>query len=211
MKFKTVGIKTGNVLYTSHKEAGENTVETSTKDGKIYHHEEYENVEGKLTAVKLEEGKFGERLKLFIEQDKDNTFVLEIPTIINKELSDWAVEMGKFIGNLKLNKQTKISTNKTKLDKNNFPYKNLFITQDEERVDWAFELSEIPKPVVKTKLGKDSLDFEDRDDFVYKKIKAAVEGFKKDNKVQHMPSDYKTSTNKEEIVIPPRRSDDLPF
>ena len=214
MEFLKVGFKQGNHLYTSSKTpvAG---AEVYVKDENTYYHTTMDKVEGKLTAVKLDPSDFGERLKLFIQKDENSCYILEIPTVNKDRLNDWACEIAKFLPNLKLGKQIEISANTSNMDKKGYPYKNLYISQEGEKVQWAFPLTDIP-PLSK-KFNKlknaDVYNSEDRDAFLYEKIKESVEGFKKENKTAHTPSDYKTSTNKPaaDIDLSGEDNDDLPF
>ena len=172
MNYSIVGIKSGNKLYISSKtkEVGFDT--EVEYEGTTYYHKELSHIEGVLKNKKLEEGNYGERLKLFFAQDKDNTYVLEIPTLQGDSLKPWAAEIAKYLPGMDIGKNVKISTNTTKVDKKGNPYRNFYVEQDGVSVAWAFNLEDVPKPTQKkSKLkGEVTWDFTDRDAFLYEII-----------------------------------------
>ena len=208
MKYSTVGIKAGNKLYISSKtkEVGFNT--EAEYEGTTFYHKELDSIEGVLKNKKLEEGKFGERLKIFVQADENETYVLEIPTINKESLMPWAVEIAKFLPNMELNKPIKISTNTERTDSKGRPYRNFYMESEGESIPWAITLDEIPKPVEKkSKLkGTSTWDFSDRDEFLYNIIKTNSKATSAQVKEEHTPEDYKSSKKK-----PVESKNDLPF
>lgn len=214
MNFINVKIKSGNIFYTSSKNAqiGFSLVETSFGD--VYH-KTFEKLEGVLTAVKIKpkKDKFPETVGLFLKESEETTYVLEIPTLEKNSVTKFAQSLARLLPNLSLNKNTVITLNTDAKDKNGYLYANIFIEQDGERIKWAYENSEIPEPVktVNKVTREETLDWSDRNAFIYGKIKDAVDNFTKQSVKEHT-KDYNTSAGKslaEELTG--NISDDLPF
>ena len=209
MNYSNVGIKSGNVLYISSKTKEKGFDVESPYDGKTYYHKELDSIKGKLSAKKLEGGKFGERIKLFLNQDENNSLVLEVPTIMDDSLLPWAVELAKFLPNINIGDEIEISTNTSKKDKDGRPYKNLYITANGQSVPWAFKLEDVPKPEQKkSKLKGDvTWDFSARDEFLYDIIKKSLQAAAKEAQEAHTPEGYKSSKKNK----PVESKSDLPF
>lgn len=209
MNYNTVKIKGGNVLYMSSKtkEVGYD-VETEY-DGTTYYHKHLDSIEGVLKNKKLEDSTFGERLKVFLQQDDNNTYVLEVTTLNKDSLLPWAAEIAKFLPNMEIGKVIKISTNTEKKDKEGRPYKNFYMECEGQGIPWAFALEDVPKPVKKTsKLkGTETWDFSERDEFLYKIITDNTKKTSAQVQEENTPEDYKSSKRDKKVEA----KSDLPF
>jgi hypothetical protein len=215
MDFINVKIKSGNIFYTSSKDAqiGYSLVETSFGD--VYH-KTFDSLEGNLVAVKIKPKKdqFPEVVELFLKESDEVTYVLSIPTLdARTSVTKFAQSLAQILPNVSLNKQTVITLNTTAKDKNNYLYANIYITQDGEKISWAYENKDIPGPTktINKVTKEETLDWSDRNAFIYDKIKVSVEKLSKQAVKDHT-KDYNTSAGKslaEELTgnIP----DDLPF
>lgn len=166
MNYKNVKIKfSKGVFYESSKEKLEGfNVEVETKEHGTRYHKEYKNLKGKLTKIAHdEEGMFGERLKVFIEEDDDNVIVLEMNVFRQKNvMDDYTKGFLQIADNLELGENVEFFLNSKKKDKKGYLYKNIFATQKGEKVRWAFEFKdipaweEVPDPIKKGKMTWDS-------------------------------------------------------
>lgn len=166
MNYKNVKIKSSKgVFYESSKEQLEGfNVEVETKEHGTRFHKEYKNLKGKLTKIAHdEEGMFGERLKVFIEEDDDNVIVLEMNVFRQKNvMDDYTKGFLQIAENLKLGQDVEFFLNSKKKDKKGYLYKNIFAKHGDEKVEWSFEFKdipaweEVPDPIKKGKMTWDS-------------------------------------------------------
>lgn len=209
-EFVNVKIKAGNIFYVSSKEPFDGAVMVETKFGEYYHKELPIIESPKLLSVKLVEGKFGESLKFLMEGEDGSVLDLSMVTINQKGgLDSFAADVAKTLPNLEIGKPITISLNKESANAAGYLYPNVYIKQDEdENVRWAFGIDEIPKLVQKINkvTKKTEYDSEDRDAFLYDKIKEACKKLK-----GARPQNDNYPKAKQDIAVSTINDDDLPF
>lgn len=200
-------IKKGNVFYLSSSEPLPGYKKVETKVGVFYHKETDLIRSSELLSIKINESKYGEYISFKMKGEDDNTIIdLSIKTLVNGRLDAFAASAAMSIGNLKLGDPIDITLNKTERNSGNYLYSNIYFKQDGVNVPWTFEYSDVPKLVEKiNKITKKAeYDSEDKDAFLYEKLKEGCQAGSKKLPKQSDISDSKT-------VVRPIEDDDLPF
>lgn len=197
MKYENVGIKTSKgVFYLSQKEKSDEYNVEFEKDDKKYYHKEFNTLDGKLTGIKLRDGKYGKQVSLFFEKAEDVIYVLNL-NVFNQgsRVDDWMRAFTLYLANLKIGEQTEISLNRNKVDKKGYLFKNAFVKQNGIKVDWAFNpMKDAPKWEQTTDkvTGEAMWDSSNQDKFYYDKIKESV-------KQEVVPTEEKKTTTKKPV------------
>jgi hypothetical protein len=149
-----------------------------TKEEKTNYHREVESLHGKLHSIKLKDGKYGEQLCISLTQSNGDANVLQLKVFnTGTSVNDYIKSFVQVMENLVLGAETEITLNRTSKDKKDKLYANVFISQDGEKIQWAFKTvgEDSPVPKAKKVINKvkktESWDFDDVNEFYYDKLK----------------------------------------
>jgi len=209
-EFINIKIKSGNRFYTSSKNPIKGAEKVETKLGDYYHTEVPNIKSNKLLSVGVYDSPYGEVLQFLMEGEGETILSFSIPTINSKgRLDSFAASAARYLGNLEVGKPIEISLNKKDTNPNGYLYANMFFRQGgEENVRWVFDNDDVPPGTEKiNKVTKKSeYDYQDRDAFLYDKIKEACKNLKGSKSTL---DNYPVA--KSEMKIVPVDDDDLPF
>jgi hypothetical protein len=182
MQYRNFGIKSAKgKFYESHKTKPAVAHEEFEKDGTTYYHVLYDQLEGELHSVKIDESDYGTHLKVSLTDAAGDAQVLKFPLFRKgSEVDDWAAAFAPYIDQLNVGDKIALSLNQKEKDKNDYLYKNFFVSVDGTWLKQSFKWGDVPRGVKTTikdkvtKKDKDVWDFTDRNAFLYEKIETAV-------------------------------------
>lgn len=178
MDYKNFSFKGAKgVFYQSFKDKVDGAIEVDTKEHGKRYHLETNTVSGILVGLELKEPTFGGlQLCINLEEGDHLNVIQTIVFDAKDDVDSWPREIAKYLPNLNLGDELHFSLNRSKKDAEGRLYKNLYLKKGEDKVDWAFERSEIPPLEKKTnRAGKETVDSSKRADFYYKIIKENVD------------------------------------
>lgn len=165
-------LKRGTFYRTSDK-AGKGYKKVEYKDQKgedqVTYHKLVAEVSGELVGMHITDGKFGEQIKIFLEEEKDEVNVISIP-VYNQfgDINGFADSFARHVGNLAKKNWYTFTPNTERLDKNDRPYMGLVIKDsNDEEIRWTISNDDVPKvEVTKNALGKNLYNGQKRTDYL---------------------------------------------
>lgn len=220
--YNIVGSK--GVFYTTKREPtegySENTyVDPKTKESKTNYRLEKTELSGKLKFFGMKEvtlqGKEVDMMFITLETSPTTCDSIELAVFNGKSINDYVKAFCQVFDNLQKGADTKIQLNRESKDKKGFLYKNVFVTQDNEKVNWAFKTFGDDSPVPKAVKTQDKVTKKDTWDF------SAVDGFFYDILTKYKYTPKPKENTEAAATQPPAESksveqstditDDLPF
>ena len=182
--YKIKSNKDKATFYTSSKEQLPGYIPVEIKDKGTYYHKAVSNMEGAVERVFIKESKFGDTLDIWFKQESGDINILSIPLWRSAtSLNDYVKEFTKLLPNISYGQQVSIWLNNKNKDVNGFLYKNMYGKTGEEKIEWGFEIADIPKgeksinPITK----KEQYNFEKNNAFFYEKLQEGIAKFDEKN------------------------------
>jgi hypothetical protein len=234
--WKNIKVKGNGKFYESSKEEIEGWVKIETEEHGFRWHKEFTTIEGKLTKIETDDsGKYGDRIKIYIETGEDEVSVLELKLFtVTGHMEGYASSLSRIIDGVKIGSNIEIFCNRKKKNAKGNLYRNIFVNQqlegeDEKGDPLPFnmvkptitkedipEWEQIPNPVKKKEMIWDSSK---QAAFFYERLEkytengsdynnTSTEGIKED--IAKVPVETKKE-HKEPAEVVVEEEDDLPF
>lgn len=212
--WKNIKVKSGT-FYVSSKEPLDGYKEVKYTDKKTkqeitVYHREFNDLQGVLKRVSIDDSKFGKQLRIFVESD-DYKNVLEVPLRSPfGDITEYVRSVVQVLGNMEYDKEYRIFVNRKFKDSKDRPYKNfVFLEEDDKPITWAIHPNDFPSAVrQENKLGEVDYDRTERNDFIIEELLKQLERLNGKEETKQ-PS----SSKKKEEPVPANTDDDddLPF
>ena len=207
--WKNIKIKSSvGKFYESSKTAVEGWEQIETEEHGTRWHRVFSNLKGKLTKVAIdEEGKFGDRLKIYVETDTDEVSVLELTLFnVNKTMNDYVKTFCTRLGNIRLGDEVDIFLNTKYKDKSDYLKKFVVVKIDDTIVEKALDKDSVPKWEEKPdpiKKGKTYWDRTAETAFYYEYLSNWIESNRpsSDSEPNNTTQNTTTPVTKEKAVI----------
>lgn len=161
-------------------------------EGKEVFYYIFNDVEGLLTNVYLNETDWGEMLNIELT-DADEKYVISLGEVFGRYAKDFIRRMD----GIEFDTDLAIGTWTMEAD-NGKTYSGVRLYQNGEKIDYVLETADLPAPVERKKGKKKEWDYSDQEEFLYEKIEGWLEeNFKgKDEDDDDEDSDKKSNKKK---------------
>lgn len=156
-------------------------------EGKKVYYYTFNDIEGKLSRVFLNETDFGEFLIVELT-DEDEKYIISLGDVFSRHAKDFIRRMEA------IDLEEKITVGTWSMEGDNGKmYSGVRLYQNGEKIDYVLATEDLPEPIKKKKGKKTEWDYSDQEEFLYEKI----ESWMKDNFKPNIDKDKKKDKKKE--------------